>query len=77
MTNRVSYAPQDFRRMHEQAERDHESRRLIVLIERVKRQIAQRDQTGAGIESSKRPMTAAVSDSSVLHMSRRSAPVER
>ena len=42
MTNRVSYAPQDFRRMCEHAERDHESKRLIILMERVKRQLAER-----------------------------------
>jgi hypothetical protein len=76
MTNRVTYAPQDFRKMCEQAERDHESKRLIVLMERVKRQIEQREQTGERIESSKRPATATI-DSGVLHMSRRSAPFER
>jgi hypothetical protein len=77
MTNRVSYAPQDFQRMCEQAERDHESKRLVVLMERVKRQIAEREQAGAGIESSKRPVTATIGDSGVLHMGRRSAPFER
>lgn len=74
MTNRVSYAPQDFRRMCEQAERDHESKRLIVLMDRVKRQIAQREQTD---ESSKRPVTAIAANSGVVHMGRRSAPFER
>jgi hypothetical protein len=59
--------------MCEQAERDHESKRLIVLMERVKRQIEQREQKG---ESSKRPVTA-ISESGVLHMGRRSAPFER
>ncbi len=43
MTNRVSYAPQDFQKMCKQAERDHESKKLIVLMERVKRQIAERE----------------------------------
>ena len=43
MTNRVSYAPQDFQKMCKQAERDHESKKLAVLIDRVKRQIAERD----------------------------------
>lgn len=42
MTNRVSYAPQDFQKMCKQAERDQESKKLAVLMERVKRQIAQR-----------------------------------
>jgi hypothetical protein len=60
--------------MCEQAERDHESKRLIVLMERVKRQIAQREQTD---ESAKRPAAATSGESGVLHMSRRSAPCER
>lgn len=72
MTNRVSYAPQDFQKMCEQAERDHESKRLIVLMERVKRQIEKRAE-----ETGKRPVTAAIADSGVSHMGRRSAPFER
>ena len=43
MTNRVTYAPQDFQKMCKQAERDHESKKLVVLMERVKRQIAERE----------------------------------
>jgi hypothetical protein len=74
MTNRVSYAPQDFQRMCEHAERDHESKRLIILMERVKRQLAQR---GAETDSTKRPVAAVAGDSSVLHISRRSTPFER
>jgi hypothetical protein len=73
MTNRVSYAPQDFKRMCEQAERDHEAKRLIVLLERVKRQIAERDKS----ESAKRPASAVAHDSGLLQMGRRSAPFER
>ena len=73
MTNRVSYAPQDFQKMCEQAERDHESKRLIVLMDRVKRQIQER----AGEEPGKRPVSAVLEESTVLHMSRRSAPFER
>ena len=46
MTNRVSYAPQDFQKMCKQAERDHESKKLVVLMDRVKRQIAERDDPG-------------------------------
>jgi hypothetical protein len=73
MTNRVSYAPQDFKRMCEHAERDHESKRLIILMERVKRQLAAR---GAE-ESTKRPVGAVAGDSGVLQISRRSTPFER
>jgi len=43
MTNRVSYAPQDFQKMCKQAERDHEAKKLLFLMERVRRQIAERD----------------------------------
>jgi len=71
MTNRVSYAPQDFRRMCEHAERDHESKRLIILMERVKRQLAER---AGDMESAKRPV---MSDSQVLQMSTRSTPFDR
>lgn len=47
MTNRVTYAPQDFQKMCKQAERDHESKKLVVLMERVKRQIAERESGGS------------------------------
>jgi hypothetical protein len=43
MTNRVSYAPQDFQKMCKQAERDLESKKLVVLMERVKKQIAEQE----------------------------------
>ena len=52
MTNRVSYAPQDFQKMCKQAERDHESKKLVVLMDRVKRQIAERDNPEASAEPS-------------------------
>jgi hypothetical protein len=42
MTNRVTYAPQDFQKMCKQAERDHESKKLTELMDRVKKQIAKR-----------------------------------
>ena len=43
MTNRVSYAPQDLQKMCKQAERDQESKKRVVLMERGKRQIAERE----------------------------------
>jgi len=52
MTNRVSYAPQDFQKMCKQAERDHESKKLVVLMDRVKRQIAERDNPESRVEPS-------------------------
>jgi hypothetical protein len=46
MTNRVSYAPQDVQKMCKQAERDQESKKLALLMDRVKRQIAERENPG-------------------------------
>jgi hypothetical protein len=77
MTNRVSYAPQDFQKMCKQAERDHESKKLIVLMERVKRQIAERENPGWTPDSSKRPVTAMSGDSGLLRLPSRSVPFER
>ena len=64
MTNRVSYAPQDFQRKCNQAERDHESRKLVVLLERVKRQIADRDNPASKVDSPKRPVTTMIDTAS-------------
>jgi hypothetical protein len=75
MTNRVTYAPQDFQKMCKQAERDHESKKLVVLIERVKRQIAERQ--GNGIHSSSSSASAIDRDANFLRMPTRSVPLER
>lgn len=77
MTNRVSYAPQDFQKMCKQAERDHESKKLTVLMERVKRQIAERENPGLKIEEPKRSATALTTGSGVLRLPSRSVPFER
>jgi hypothetical protein len=74
MTNRVSYAPQDFQKMCKQAERDHEAKKLAVLIERVKRQIAARENAGLQVDTPRPPVTA---DSSLLRLLTRPAPFER
>jgi hypothetical protein len=71
MTNRVSFAPQDFQKMCKQAERDHESKKLIALIERVKRQIAERE-CGLNLQAPR----AAASESS-MRLPSRSVPFER
>jgi hypothetical protein len=71
MTNRVTYAPQDFQKMCKQAERDHESKKLIVLMERVKRQIAERQGNPADTRA------AIDGDSNFLSMPIRSVPLER
>ena len=75
MTNRVSYAPQDFQKMCKQAERDHESKKLVVLMERVKRQIAERENPGR--MSDRGPLAATGTDSGFLRLPSRSVPFER
>jgi hypothetical protein len=74
MTNRVSYAPQDFQKMCKQAERDHEAKKLVVLMDRVKKQIAAQKDVGEPGESAKRPV-AAITDSARLPS--RTVPFER
>lgn len=77
MTNRVSYAPQDFQKMCKQAERDHESKKLMLLMERVKRQIAERDRPGLKLEPARHPATPIGSDSGLSRLPSRSVPFER
>ena len=48
---------QDFQKMCKQAERDHESKKLVVLIERVKRQLDNREQAPE-VQSPKPPVAA-------------------
>ena len=77
MTNRVSYAPQDFQKMCKQAERDHEAKKLVVLMERVKKQIAARQNQGTPGESAKRPVTGITTDSGRVTPPSRTVPFER
>ncbi len=72
MTNRVSYAPQDFQKMCKQAERDHESKKLMALMERVKRQIADRQVHGVNAQISGRS-----AKDSTPRLPSRSVPFER
>lgn len=74
MTNRVAYAPQDFQKMCKQAERDHEAKKLVLLMERVKRQIAERENPG---HSSQKREADSHTDSELLRMPSRSVPFER
>ena len=76
MTNRVTYAPQDFQQMCKQAERDHESKKLLFLMERVKKQIAQRQNPTSQVESPKPPVATVVGDSALLRFTR-PVPSER
>jgi hypothetical protein len=71
MTNRVTYAPQDFQKMCKQAERDHESKKLVVLIDRVKRQIAERENPELSVETSQ------AENSAMMRLPSRSVPFER
>jgi hypothetical protein len=75
MTNRVAYAPQDFQKMCKQAERDHESKKLVVLIDRVKRQIEERENPGA--KRSRPTAKAKSADGGVIRLPSRSVPFER
>jgi hypothetical protein len=68
MTNRVAYAPQDVQKMCKQAERDQESKKLAVLQERLKRQIAERDNPGSRGKAPK---------AGVVRIPSRSVPLER
>jgi hypothetical protein len=72
MTNRVTYAPQDFQKMCKQAERDHESKKLAILMERVRRQIAERDNPGLKLEPKRK-----TTDPGFLRQPSRSVPFER
>ena len=76
MTSRVSYSPQDFLKMREQAERDYESKKLSVLLERVKKQIAARDDSTL-VESRKPPLAVLNTGSISSRPPSRSAPFER
>jgi hypothetical protein len=76
MTNRVSYTPQDFQKMCKQAERDQETKKLVFLMERVKRQIAERSDSVLTADAGK--LSAAVnSDSGSVRLPIRSVPLER
>ena len=73
MTN-LSYAPQDFQKMCKQAERDLESKKIIVLMERVKKQIAERENPQ---EISKTPTRGSSREFGGGRLPSRSAPFER
>ncbi len=78
MTNRVTYAPQDVQKMCKQAERDHENRKLIVLMERVKRQIAARESARMDAEPGAKPSVVTMkSESERGRLPSRSVPLER
>jgi len=75
MTNRVSYTPQDFQKMCKQAERDHESKKLVFLMDRVKRQIAERSNIAS--KSAISTLPAPKAGASIVRQPSRSVPLER
>jgi hypothetical protein len=60
--------------MCKQAERDHESKKLVVLMERVKRQIAEREHPGQWSKTAAKKMSG---ESNLSRLPSRSAPFER
>ena len=78
MTFREEKQPQDFHKMCKQAERDHESKKLAVLIERVKRQLEERKSGGrSGMAPPKPPLAAWASEKNFLRAPSRTALFER
>jgi uncharacterized protein with von Willebrand factor type A (vWA) domain len=77
MTNRVTYAPQDLQKMCKQAERDQESKKLVVLLDRVKRQIAELENPDPKTQRPKHPAAGAGRNSGLPRLPRRSVPLER
>lgn len=73
MTNRVTLPPQDFEKMCKQAERDQEAKKLVVLMERVKQQIAARDNHGLHVE----PIRTKGPETTPVRLPSRSVPFER
>jgi hypothetical protein len=62
--------------MCKQAERDQETKKLVFLMERVKRQIAERSDSGLKTDAGR--LSAAVnSDSDSVRVPIRSVPLER
>ena len=77
MTNRVTYAPQDFQKMCKQAERDHETKKLALLMERVKRQIAERSSSGQSHPDHSNGTVTPMDADTSLRLPNRSVPLER
>jgi len=61
--------------MCKQAERDHESKKLVSLMERVKRQIA--DRSNSGIKSGISKLPSVTAQAGVVRLPSRSVPLER
>jgi hypothetical protein len=77
MTNRVTYAPQDFQKMCKQAERDHETKKLALLMERVKRQIAEHGSSSQNSADNSGGSVTPIHSDTTLRLPSRSVPLER
>jgi hypothetical protein len=76
MTNRVSDAPQDLQKMCKQAERDQESKKLVALMDRVKRQIAEREDQGPKAQGPNAANRVSP-DNGLVRLPSKSVPLER
>jgi hypothetical protein len=65
MTNTV-IPPQDFEKKCKQAEREHEAKKIEMLLERVKKQIEYRSDPSRKLDAPKPPLMAASGSSSRL-----------
>lgn len=65
MTNTV-IPSQDFEKKCKQAEREHEARKLEILLERVKKQIEYRNDPAQKIDSPKPPLMTVANNASKL-----------
>lgn len=63
--------------MCKQAERDHETRKLVLLMERVKKQIANRDSGVQNTEATAKTNLTEISRDAGLRLPSRSVPLER
>ncbi len=65
MTNTV-IPPQDFQKKCKQAEREHEARKLEMLLDRVKKQIEHRTDPSRKVDLPKPPLMAVTREASRL-----------
>ena len=77
MSQRETQPPQDFQKMCKQAERDQENKKLIILMERVKRQLKEQDGSSPKVEAHKPPMAVIAGDTLSRRLPSRSSFFER
>ncbi len=77
MVFREAFETQDFRKMCKHAERDHEMKKLITLIERVKRQLADRGKPSGISSGASKPPATVLPDAAIPGHLRRWSVFER